>query len=225
MVRCLRMEKYINPSLLFKNVVNILLFSILFICCDSSDEQEEEKSISNSIIHFSPKYEEFEEENQVKKIYLDSLSDFKELMTRMHETACEGLLSGLIFSDKNQTYKEIGYARCPDFNGVACYMHLHIIEIRNEQIVEYPNKESIDHLKTKLDELQNLNNNITNQWPFFIHYTADPDFPIARIEQVLKRIINELDNITVASSQKNKYFLHFDFHSMVAPPPPPMPLE
>ena len=104
-------------------------------------------------------------------------------------------------------------------------MHLHIIEIKNDQIVEYPNKESLDHLKTKLDELQNLNNIITNQWPYFIHYTADPDFPIARIEPVLKRIIDELDNIAVPSDQKNKYFLHFDFHTMVPPPPPPMPLE
>ena len=218
------MEKHINHSLLFKSVVNILLLSMLFICCDSYDEQEKEENISNSIIHFSPKYEEFQEENQVKEIYLDSLSNFKGLMTKMRETACEGLLSGLIFSNQNQTYKEIGYASCPNFTGVACYRNLHIIEIKNDQIVEYPNKESLDHLRTKLDELQNLNNIITNQWPYFIHYTADPDFPIARIEQVLKRIIDELDNIAVPSNQKNKYFLNFDFHSMVPPPPPPMPL-
>ena len=206
-----------------------ITYIIIFISVCSCNQQE----IKPQAQLFSQDYLELKKDNKLEIIDLDSVHNYKNLISRMSKIACKDKLSGLKISFKDTIYNIIGYTNCPEDNTIGCYFRRNFITIQNDSLIlERSNKgrkEPIGYLKTMIDSIiSKPHNYISNEdklKPALIQFNVEEKYPINTTKKVLREIATRFQAVVKTDNPDffsySILFVNYDISKIPPPPPPP----
>jgi len=204
---------------------NLILVVLVLISCNSFIK----KKTNNELYSFA--FKNFEIENKLELIDLDSIKTYSELIEEMERIDCSGKISGLKFKYEETNYNIVGYAYCPDIDDTACYFSPNIFTVKNDSLIsrfkEIKNK-PIEYLKTKLDTIitkkYNFHYKQNKVKPAIIHFHLEDKYSISMVKKVLKEIAESFKKINRNKSpdffEYDILFEGFSISDIPHPPPP-----
>ena len=211
-----------------KLVKSLFIILIVSISCNSFDEKETKNEI------FSSEFKNYEVQNKLELINLDTIKTYSELRNEMVRIDCSGKVAGLKFNYNQVNYSAVGFSYCPNIDESACYFSPNQFIIKNDSIIKYSNKKNskpIEYLKTELDTAISKKYNFRYKQdklrPAVIFFYVEDKHPISVTKKVLKEIIEQFKRINSGKSPDYfEYTILFEGYSFSdIPPPPPPPIE
>ncbi|KAA5820845.1 hypothetical protein FPF71_17040 [Algibacter amylolyticus] len=207
----------------FKSLFIVLLFSS---SCNSFDEKE----VKNEV--FSPEFKNYQLQNNLELINLDTINTYSELRKEMSRIDCSGKVAGLKFSYNQVHYNTLGFAYCPNISEDACYFTPNQFTIKNDSFIKgFKKRKSIEHLNRVLDTTISNKYNFRYKQnklkPAVIFLYVEDKHSIVVTKKVLKEIIEQFNRVNSDKSPDYfKYTILFEGYSLLdIPPPPPPPVE
>ena len=176
---------------------------------------------------FYPKEEKFEQTKNLKNIFLDSINDYSELLSKMDRIACNDSVPTISFSTIEENYKIISWYVCSD-DVAGLHTLRSRIFIQNDSI--YTN----DKIKHPIDSLNLiLKRHLSNKGKNF-NYSDSPEKagieiyhnPTTKSKVIKKQLINlsrefnKLENKSKDTLYLYIYFRDMPFRRTLIPPIP-----
>ena len=180
--------------------------------------------------YFYPEKEKLEKITNRKNIFIDSLSNYADLLKEIDKAACNDSIPIINYSTKENRFELLPWYECSESNIVSCPTFRSRIFIQNDSILtNYDIKHSIDSLEIILKR------HLLNKGQDF-NYSDSPDR--AGIEIYFEDNV-ESDKIKSLLTDLSKKFNHLNSNysdtlylkiyfrdralEMIPPPPPPPP--
>jgi len=180
-----------------KKVYYILLLSLTLFNCDKTVKQDH---TSTTETFYYPTVANFQNETLLKKVELDSLDNFEELLNIADEIVCDTKSPLIYFENKDAIFKFLIDKDCLIAFNIADYKERNIIFIQGDSIIIN------DKMSKPLDSIEKvLNNHILNKGKnpkystsiekAIIFYHQDSLFKSIDIKEQLLKISNAFNGI------------------------------
>jgi len=128
------------------NYILLLLIITLFSC---NQKLEESKSAKNIFLYSSEDI--IKSNTQTKNIYLDSLKNYSQLLSKIDSIACNSYVPVVNYSDSDNIFKIVPFYGCSTIMETSCPTFRSRIFIQNDSILtNFSIKNPIDSLEVIL---------------------------------------------------------------------------
>ncbi len=129
--------------------ISVFLILTLFSC----NEKLEESNHAKNIFHY-PSKDIFNSNSQTKNIYLDSLKNYSQLLSKIDSIACNDYVPVINYSDSKNLFKIVPFYGCSTNMEISCPTFRSRIFIQNDSILtNFDIKNPVDSLEVILKNI------------------------------------------------------------------------
>ena len=202
--------------------IPIFLILFFFSCNQNNDKEDLERDV-----YYYPEEEKFKQNSNQRKIFIDSISNYGDLLNEIDKVACQDSVPVIVYSTKEEWYELIPWYECSEYNIISSPTFRSRIFIQNDSILtNFDIRHSIDSLETI------FRRHFLNKGKDF-NYSDSPakagieiylknDIGSKEVKKLLLSVSEEFNNLNEKSSDTLYLNIFFrDSPLKRVPPPPP----